>query len=67
MNRRGRYALQCFTPDREKRAHPETWRGGAVQAQVTFKGGFLMGRDFGPVIEITHAIVSESKDEICPF
>ena len=67
MNRGGRYSLQCFTPDREKRAHPEAWRGGSVQAQVTFKGLFLMGRDFGPVLEVTHVIVHESKDEICPF
>ena len=27
MNRSGKYALQCYTPDKEKRHHPEDWRG----------------------------------------
>ena len=67
MNRCGRYALQCFTPEREKRAHPESWRGGTLQAQLSFKGLFVMGRDMVPVLEPTHAIVQESKAEICLF
>ena len=67
MNRCGRYALQCFTPEREKRAFPSAWRGTSVRAQITFRGLFLMGRDFGPVLELTHAIVHEPEDELCPF
>ena len=67
MNRCGRYALQCFTPEREKRAFPLEWRGTSVRAQITFRGLFLMGRDFGPVLELTHAIVHEPEAELCPF
>ena len=67
MNRSGRYALQCYTPEREKCPHPETWRGCSVQLSVTLKGLFLMGREYGPVLEATHVILHESKDAACPF
>ena len=67
MNRSGRYALQCYSPDKEKCAHPEIWRGCSIQPQIRFVGLYLMGRDFGAVMECTHAIVHESKGEACPF
>ena len=69
MNRSGKYALQCFTPDRVKRPHPQTWKGGSVQAQLSFRGLYLMGKDYGAIIEITHAIVHEPNEveEACPF
>ena len=68
MNRSGRYALQCYTPDKEKCAHPETWRGSQIQPRVLFKGLWLMGRDFGALMECTHTLVQEGgcNDE-CPF
>ena len=69
MNRSGRYALQCYTPDKEKRDHPEDWRGTKIQPRIVFKGLWLMGnRDFGCLMECTHALVQEGgcNDE-CPF
>ena len=67
INRTGRYALQAYTPEKEKRCHPETWRGCSIQPQITFKGLYVMGREFGPVLETTHVIVHESKGDECPF
>ena len=67
MNRSGRYGLQCFTPNRDKCPHPEIWRGCSVQISLTMKCLFLMGREFGPVLEATHVILHESKDAECPF
>ena len=68
MNRSGRYALQCYTPDKEKRDHPEDWRGTKIQPMIVFKGLWLMGKDFGCLMECTHALVQEGgcNDE-CPF
>ena len=67
INRTGRYALQAYTPDKQKREHPESWRGCSVQPQITFKGLYIMGREFGPVLDCTHVIVHEAKGEDCPF
>ena len=68
MNKSGRYALQCYTPDKEKRDHPEDWRGTKIQPRVVFKGLWVMGKDFGCLMECTHALVQEGgcNDE-CPF
>jgi hypothetical protein len=64
----GRYALQCYTPDKEKRDHPEDWRGTKISCRVIFKGLWVMGKDFGCLMECTHALVQEGgcNDE-CPF
>ena len=67
MSRNGRYALQAYTPDKQKCDHPASWHGCHIQPQITFKGLYLMGREFGPVLECTHAIVHESKGDECPF
>ena len=67
MSKNGRYALQAYTPTKERREHPESWRGCSIQPQITFKGLYIMGREFGPVLECTHAIVHESKGDECPF
>ena len=67
INRTGRYALQAYTPDKVKRDHPESWRGCSIQPQIMFKGLYIMGREFGCVLETTHAIVHEAKGDECPF
>ena len=67
MNRSGRYALQAYTPDKVKREHPASWRGCTVQPQITFKGLYIMGREFGAVLETTHVILHEGKGDECPF
>ena len=68
MNRSGRYGLQCYSSDKELRTHPDTWRGTQIQARVVFKGLWIMGKDFGCLLECTHALVQDggSNDE-CPF
>ena len=67
MNRSGRFGLQAYTPEKEKRAHPDTWRGCSVRPRLTFKGLWIMGKDFGSIFEATHAIVQEQLDEACPL
>ena len=68
MNRSGRYALQCYTPDKEKRVHPETWRGCMIRPRLLIKGIWIMGKDFGDLLECSHVVVKESgDDEYCPF
>ena len=68
MNRSGRYALQLYDPSLDKRPHPETWRGSSICPRLVFKGLWIMGKDFGCLMECTHALVQEGgcNDE-CPF
>ena len=67
MSKSGRYALQCYTPEKEKREQPDTWRGCSIQPRITLKSLYLMGRNFGPVYECTHALLRESGMDKCPF
>ena len=68
MNKSGRYALQCYNSEKEKRDHPENWRGTQIQPRIVFKGLWLMGKDFGALMECTHALVQEGGcDDECPF
>ena len=67
MNRSGRYALQCFTPEKEKREHPETRGGCTVRVRIVFKGLWLMGKDYGTLFECTHAMIQEGGGDECPF
>ena len=68
MNKAGRYALQRYTPEKEKRQHPNNWRGCAIQRRICCKGLYVMGREFDPIFERTHVLLKESggEDE-CPF
>ena len=67
MNKSGRYALQCYDPNRESRPHPEAWRGCTIRPRLVFKGLWIMGKDFGSILECTHALVQEGQDTSCPF
>ena len=53
------YALQCFTSDKEKTEHPETWRGCTARPRIIYKGLWVMGKDVGTLLECTHAIILE--------
>ena len=66
MNRVGRYALQCYDSELEKMLHPENWRSCLIRPRLVFKGIWIMGKDFGTILECTHAVVKESTGE-CPF
>ena len=67
MNRSGRYALQCYDSEKEKRSQPDTWRGCLIRPRLVFKGLWVMGKDFGSIIEISHCIVQEDGGDECPF
>ena len=67
MNKSGRYALQCYDTEKEKRSQPETWRGCSIRPRLVFKGLWVMGKDFGSIIESTHCIVQEGVGDDCPF
>ena len=68
MNRAGRYALQLYTPEKERRCHPDAWRGCRVQPLITLKGLWLMNKDFGPLLKVQHAILEEGgHGDDCPF
>ena len=67
MNKSGRYALQCYDPELVKRPHPEMWRGCSIRPRLVLKGLWVMGKDFGTILECTHALVREGAGDACPF
>ena len=66
VNIEGRNAVQCWTPNKVKRSLPESWRDCKITPKLYFKGLYVMGRDMGAVIELTHATVEELEQQ-CPF
>ena len=67
MNKSGRFALQCYDMEKEKRLQPDTWRGCSIRPRIVWKGLWVMGKDMGALLEISHCIVEESGGEECPF
>ena len=67
MNKSGRYALQCYDTEKEKRSQPGTWRGCSIRPRIVWKGLWVMGEDFGSILETTHCIVQEPGGIECPF
>ena len=57
MNKSGRYAMQCYSPEKEQIPPPETWRGCFVQPRIVFKGLWIMGREFGAILEISVVLI----------
>ena len=51
MNKSGRCALQCYTPDKVKRDHPMVWKDCLIQPRVIFRGVWIMGKDMGMLLE----------------
>ena len=66
MNIEGRNAVQCWTTDKAQRSLPESWRVCKIIPKLHFKGLYVMGRDLGAVIDVTHAMVEELEMQ-CPF
>ena len=66
MNRAGPHAVQCWTQGREQRLPPDCWQKCKVKPMLYFKSIYIMGKDLGPIIECTHAMIEESEIE-CPF
>jgi hypothetical protein len=67
MNLAGRAQVRCWNAeDRKARKQPEDWTMCEVQPCLEIKGLWVMNRDFGLLIEMTDALISESSS-ICPF
>ena len=68
MNKSGRYALQCYDMEKEKRSQPDNWRGCSIRPRIVWKGLWVMGKDFGSILEVSHCIVQGANEgEECPF
>ena len=68
MNRSGRYALQCYTTEKQKCVHPQEWRGCSIRPRLVVRSVWIMGKDFGALLECSHAIVKkDSSGDECPF
>ena len=68
MNKSGRYSLKCYDAEKEPIAHPSAWQGISIRPRFVFKGLWIMGKEFGTILEATHAIVQSSEGcEECPF
>ena len=66
MNIAGKNTVTCWTPDKVKRSLPESWRDCKITPKLHFKGLYVMGRDVGLLIDVTHAKVEELVQQ-CPF
>ena len=66
MNITGRNAVQCWNPDKTVRSQPESWRDCRVIPKLHFKALYVMGRDLGIIIDVTHCMVEEIEKQ-CPF
>ena len=66
MNIASKNAVKRWTPDKLKRSLPESWRGCGITPKLHFKGLYVMGRDVGVLIDVTHAKVEELVQQ-CPF
>ena len=68
INLSGKYALQCYTEEKEKRDFPEAWRGCHVQSRLVFRGIWVMGKEMGMLLDTTHVLMQEGRNEDeCPF
>ena len=66
MNLAGPHTVQCWTNFKELRLPPDCWRNCKVKPMLYFKSIYIMGKDLGPIIEVTHTMIEESIPE-CPF
>jgi len=66
MNLTGLGAVRFWTPNGQRATAPEKWRGSTVNACVRLKSLWFMPSQFGIVLELTDAQVTEAP-ELCPF
>ena len=66
MNTAGRNAVKCWDTFRAPRSLPESWTSCAVTPRIALKGLWVMGKEFGPLFELQHAMIDEATAE-CPF
>ena len=67
MNIAGRNQAQCWdTETRKPRKLPTDWTACEVQPSFEIRGLWIMGKDFGLLVEMTDALITESS-VVCPF
>lgn len=66
MNLVGKGQVKCWDEQRLPRSPPEDWTTCEVQPCLHVKGLWLMNKDFGLIIDMPDALVSESS-QLCPF
>lgn len=67
MNIAGRSQVRCWDANtRQPRKLPSDWTTCEVQPYFEIRGLWLMGKDFGLLVELTDALISESAPS-CPF
>ncbi len=66
MNITGRNAVQCWNLDKTQRSPPDCWRDCKVIPKLHFKSLYVMNKDLGLIIDVTHCMVEE-LDKQCPF
>jgi hypothetical protein len=66
MNLHGRSAARCWDADKKACGHPEDWTTACIRPRLLIKGLWIMNREFGLLIEMTDAQVSEEQTT-CPF
>ena len=68
INLSGKYALKCYTQEKENRPFPETWRGCQVHSRLVFRGIWIMNKELGCLLETTHVMLQEDgSEDKCPF
>jgi hypothetical protein len=66
MNITGRNAVQCWNLDKTQRSPPDCWRDCKVIPKLHFKSLYVMNKDLGLIVDVTHCMVEE-LDKQCPF
>ena len=66
MNIAGKGAVKCWDTNKMPREQPMDWTMCEVQPCLHIKGLWVMSKDFGILIEMHDAMVSESS-QLCPF
>ena len=67
MNLTGRNAVRCWEAETKvPRKMPDDWTICEVSPCFEIKGVWIMSKDFGLLIEMTDALISESFN-VCPF
>ena len=62
----GKGAVKCWDENKRPRPPPDDWTLCEVQPCLLIKGLWVMSKDFGLLIEMPDALVSESS-QLCPF
>jgi len=66
MNASGRSAVKCWDTFRQPRSLPESWTACACTPRIVVKAFWVMGQEFGPLLELQHATLDEATAK-CPF